>query len=122
MTSRYGRPLEFGISIVPTSVELTLARALARRADELGLDLIGVQDHPYQWRFLETWSLLADPIARTERIRCFPDVANPRPANPGSSRPATCAAVAEARRRGRWRGAMAVALAHRRLAELDRLS
>jgi alkanesulfonate monooxygenase SsuD/methylene tetrahydromethanopterin reductase-like flavin-dependent oxidoreductase (luciferase family) len=76
MTSRYGRPLEFGLSIVPASAELAPARALARRADELGLDLIGVQDHPYQWRFLETWSLLADLIARTERIRFFPDVAN----------------------------------------------
>lgn len=49
---------------------------LARRADELGLDLVGIQDHPYQWRFLDTWSLIADLLARTERIRFFPDVAN----------------------------------------------
>ena len=76
MTSRYGRPLEFGLSIVPASAEIELARSLAHRADELSLDLIGIQDHPYQWRFLETWSLLADLIARTERIRLFPDVAN----------------------------------------------
>ena len=26
--------------------------------------------------YLETWSLLADLLARTERIRLFPDVAN----------------------------------------------
>jgi alkanesulfonate monooxygenase SsuD/methylene tetrahydromethanopterin reductase-like flavin-dependent oxidoreductase (luciferase family) len=45
-------------------------------ADELGLDLIGIQDHPYQWRFLDTWSLIGDLLARTERIRFFPDVAN----------------------------------------------
>jgi alkanesulfonate monooxygenase SsuD/methylene tetrahydromethanopterin reductase-like flavin-dependent oxidoreductase (luciferase family) len=76
MTSRYGRPLEFGLSIVPTSADLELARALARRGDELGLDLIGIQDHPYQWRFLDTWSLTADLLARTKRIRFFPDVAN----------------------------------------------
>lgn len=76
MTSRYGRQLEFGLSIVPASEDLDLARTLARRADELGLDLIGVQDHPYQRRFLETWALLADLLARTERIRAFPDVAN----------------------------------------------
>jgi alkanesulfonate monooxygenase SsuD/methylene tetrahydromethanopterin reductase-like flavin-dependent oxidoreductase (luciferase family) len=74
--SRYGRPLEFGLSIVPASAEIDGARALARRADELGLDLIGIQDHPYQWRFLDTWSLIADLLARTERIRFFPDVAN----------------------------------------------
>jgi alkanesulfonate monooxygenase SsuD/methylene tetrahydromethanopterin reductase-like flavin-dependent oxidoreductase (luciferase family) len=76
MTSRYGRPLEFGLSIVPTSADVQLARSLARRADELGLDLIGIQDHPYQWRFLDTWSLIGDLLARTERIRFFPDVAN----------------------------------------------
>ena len=76
MTSRYGRPLEFGISIVPASADAELARVLARRADELGLDLVGIQDHPYQWRFLDTWSLIADLLARTERIRFFPDVAN----------------------------------------------
>ena len=76
MTSRYGRPLEFGISIVPASADAELARSLARRADELGLDLVGIQDHPYQWRFLDTWALLADLLARTERIRVFPDVAN----------------------------------------------
>ena len=76
MTSRYGRPLEFGISIVPASADAELARSLARRADELGLDLVGIQDHPYQVRFLDTWALLADLLARTERIRVFPDVAN----------------------------------------------
>jgi alkanesulfonate monooxygenase SsuD/methylene tetrahydromethanopterin reductase-like flavin-dependent oxidoreductase (luciferase family) len=76
MTSRYGRPLEFGISITPTSAELNTARQIAQRADELGLDLIGIQDHPYQWRFLETWSLIGDLLARTERVRVFPDVAN----------------------------------------------
>jgi alkanesulfonate monooxygenase SsuD/methylene tetrahydromethanopterin reductase-like flavin-dependent oxidoreductase (luciferase family) len=76
MISRYGRPLEFGLSIVPTSADAELARRLARRADDLGLDLIGIQDHPYQWRFLDTWTLIADLLARTERIRIFPDVAN----------------------------------------------
>jgi alkanesulfonate monooxygenase SsuD/methylene tetrahydromethanopterin reductase-like flavin-dependent oxidoreductase (luciferase family) len=76
MTSRYGRPLEFGLSITPTSADVNTSRELARRADELGLDLIGIQDHPYQWRFLETWSLIGDLLARTERVRLFPDVAN----------------------------------------------
>ena len=76
MNSRYGRPLEFGLSIVPVSADLELARSLAQRADGLGLDLIGIQDHPYQWRFLETWSLMTDLLARTERIRFFPDVTN----------------------------------------------
>lgn len=76
MTSRYGRRLEFGVSIVPAATDLGLARSLAGRADELGLDLVGIQDHPYQWRHLDTWALLADLLARTERVRVFPDVAN----------------------------------------------
>jgi alkanesulfonate monooxygenase SsuD/methylene tetrahydromethanopterin reductase-like flavin-dependent oxidoreductase (luciferase family) len=45
-------------------------------ADRLGLDLVGIQDHPYQRRFLDTWTLLAYLAGRTERIRLFPDVAN----------------------------------------------
>lgn len=76
MTSRYGRAVEVGLSLVPTSADLALHRELAVRADELGLDLIGIQDHPYQWRYLDTWSLIGDLLARTKRIRVFPDVAN----------------------------------------------
>jgi alkanesulfonate monooxygenase SsuD/methylene tetrahydromethanopterin reductase-like flavin-dependent oxidoreductase (luciferase family) len=76
MTSRYGRSLEFGLSLVPASADVELLRALALRADDLGLDLVGIQDHPYQRRFLDTWSLMADLLARTERLRIFPDVAN----------------------------------------------
>jgi alkanesulfonate monooxygenase SsuD/methylene tetrahydromethanopterin reductase-like flavin-dependent oxidoreductase (luciferase family) len=76
MSRDYGRPVEFGLSIVPTATDLDASHALARRADALGLDLIGVQDHPYQWRFLDTWMLMATLLAETERIRMFPDVAN----------------------------------------------
>jgi alkanesulfonate monooxygenase SsuD/methylene tetrahydromethanopterin reductase-like flavin-dependent oxidoreductase (luciferase family) len=76
MTSRYGRQLEFGYFLIPTSADAELSRELARLSDELGLDLIGIQDHPYQWRYLETWTLIGDLLARTERIRLFSDVAN----------------------------------------------
>jgi alkanesulfonate monooxygenase SsuD/methylene tetrahydromethanopterin reductase-like flavin-dependent oxidoreductase (luciferase family) len=72
----YGRPIEFGLSLVPNAAEVAEARELAVLADALGLDLLGIQDHPYQWRYLETWMLMADLLARTQRIRVFPDVAN----------------------------------------------
>lgn len=49
---------------------------LAKVADELGFDLVGVQDHPYQRRFYDTWTLLTAIAMRTERITVFPDVAN----------------------------------------------
>jgi alkanesulfonate monooxygenase SsuD/methylene tetrahydromethanopterin reductase-like flavin-dependent oxidoreductase (luciferase family) len=45
-------------------------------ADRAGLDLAGVQDHPYQRRFLDTWTLLSYAAARTERITLLPDVIN----------------------------------------------
>ena len=70
------RPLEFGVFLDPSAAELEQTRTAATEADRLGLDLIGIQDHPYQRRFLDTFALMADLLARTERIRVFPDVAN----------------------------------------------
>src|SRR5690349_4844530 len=72
----HGRPLQFGISIVPEAERLDEARAAVHAADEVGLDLVGIQDHPYQWRFLDTWALIATLLAETKRVRIFPDVAN----------------------------------------------
>jgi alkanesulfonate monooxygenase SsuD/methylene tetrahydromethanopterin reductase-like flavin-dependent oxidoreductase (luciferase family) len=76
VTSRYGRPIELGVSLVPNRADLELLRDLAQLADRLGLDVIGIQDHPYQWRYLDTWMLIGDLLARTQRVRIFPDVAN----------------------------------------------
>jgi alkanesulfonate monooxygenase SsuD/methylene tetrahydromethanopterin reductase-like flavin-dependent oxidoreductase (luciferase family) len=72
----YGRDLEFGLSLVPAAEDLERIHEAAHLADEAGLELIGIQDHPYQRRFLDTWSLIADMLARTDRIGMFPDVAN----------------------------------------------
>jgi alkanesulfonate monooxygenase SsuD/methylene tetrahydromethanopterin reductase-like flavin-dependent oxidoreductase (luciferase family) len=72
----YGRKLEFGISIVPEVEALSQNRALVQAADSSGLDLVGIQDHPYQRRFFDTWMLIATLLAETERVRIFPDVAN----------------------------------------------
>jgi len=67
-------PLEFGISITPNWLEREEVLRLAQVADEAGLDLIGIQDHPYQWRFFDTWTLIAYLAGRTSRVRFFPDV------------------------------------------------
>jgi alkanesulfonate monooxygenase SsuD/methylene tetrahydromethanopterin reductase-like flavin-dependent oxidoreductase (luciferase family) len=45
--------------------------ALARVADEENLDYVGIQDHPYQRRFLATRLLMATVLARTERVSVF---------------------------------------------------
>ena len=72
----YGFPVRFGVFPTPQAGTLDEVLALARIADEEGLDLIGIQDHPYQRRFLDTWMLMATLLAKTERVRVFPDVAN----------------------------------------------
>jgi alkanesulfonate monooxygenase SsuD/methylene tetrahydromethanopterin reductase-like flavin-dependent oxidoreductase (luciferase family) len=65
-----------GIFVVPdaSDPEETVDRIVA--AERAGLDLVGVQDHPYQRRFLDTWTLLSYAAARTERIRLVTDVVN----------------------------------------------
>ena len=67
---------KLGVFVVPdaTDSERTVEQILA--ADRAGLDLAGVQDHPYQRRFLDTWTLLSYVAARTERITLLPDVIN----------------------------------------------
>lgn len=72
----YGRPVEFGIFPSPDAADLVQILTLAGIADREDLDLIGIQDHPYQRRFLDTWMLMAAVLARTTRVRVFPDVAN----------------------------------------------
>jgi alkanesulfonate monooxygenase SsuD/methylene tetrahydromethanopterin reductase-like flavin-dependent oxidoreductase (luciferase family) len=68
--------VQFGISLVPATEHLDRIRALVRTADEAGLDLVGIQDHPYQRRFLDTWSLIPTLLAETQRISFVTDVAN----------------------------------------------
>lgn len=66
----------FGISVVPLAANHAAIVAQVLAAERGGLDLVGIQDHPYQRRFLDTFALIADLLARTSRIRIFPDVAN----------------------------------------------
>ena len=72
----YGRAVRFGFFLIPQADQLPQLLRQARLAEELGLDYIGIQDHPYQRRFLDTFTLLALLIPHTSRIRLFPDVAN----------------------------------------------
>src|SRR4051794_38053298 len=68
--------VEFGIFPVPNAADADVLLERVTAAEQAGLDLVGIQDHPYQRRFLDTWSLIPFLAARTERIRFFPDVAN----------------------------------------------
>jgi alkanesulfonate monooxygenase SsuD/methylene tetrahydromethanopterin reductase-like flavin-dependent oxidoreductase (luciferase family) len=70
----YGRDLTFGYFLIPNAADPLLDTA--RDIEARGLDWIGVQDHPYQRRFVDTWALLGALAAVTTRVGFFPDVAN----------------------------------------------
>ncbi|QNG21029.1 LLM class flavin-dependent oxidoreductase [Rhodococcus triatomae] len=68
-------PLQFGWFLTPDAGAPEALLDTASLLDHTGFDLIGIQDHPYQSRFLDTWTLLSAVAARTERVTVFPDVA-----------------------------------------------
>jgi alkanesulfonate monooxygenase SsuD/methylene tetrahydromethanopterin reductase-like flavin-dependent oxidoreductase (luciferase family) len=71
-----GLPVRFGWFLVPDAADPRALLEQARLAERAGFDLVGIQDHPYQRRFLDTFSLLAALASATERVGLFPDVAN----------------------------------------------
>jgi alkanesulfonate monooxygenase SsuD/methylene tetrahydromethanopterin reductase-like flavin-dependent oxidoreductase (luciferase family) len=65
-----------GVFIVPGGEDAAATVEQIVAAERAGLDLVGVQDHPYQRHFLDTWTLLSYAAARTERVTLLPDVLN----------------------------------------------
>lgn len=74
--SDYGKPLRFGHFLTPDASMGRRIISFAQELETLELDLIGIQDHPYQARFFDTLTLCAMIAAQTSRIRIFPDVMN----------------------------------------------
>jgi alkanesulfonate monooxygenase SsuD/methylene tetrahydromethanopterin reductase-like flavin-dependent oxidoreductase (luciferase family) len=72
----YGHDLLFGSFITPRADRPEVTVGLARLSEEVGLDLVTFQDHPYQPAFLDTWTLLSHVSAVTSRVQLAPDVAN----------------------------------------------
>lgn len=70
------RAVEFGFFPVPDAGDPAGLIAQVQRAEALGFELVGIQDHPYQRRFLDVFVLLGWLAAATERIRLFTDVAH----------------------------------------------
>lgn len=69
------QPVQFGFQLDPTP-DPDGNRELVRVAEAEGLDLVGVQDHPYVPDLVDTLSLIGTLLGATERLRFFPDVAN----------------------------------------------
>ena len=72
----YAHELQFGVFIPPLAEQADAVIELAQLAELSGLDLVTFQDHPYQPRFLDTWTLLSVIAARTSSVRIAPNVAN----------------------------------------------
>src|SRR5690242_11882249 len=72
----YGQDLQFGIFPSPDAARADLVLELSEAADVAGLDLVTIQDHPYQAKHLDTWTLLSVIAARTTSVRVAPNVAN----------------------------------------------
>jgi alkanesulfonate monooxygenase SsuD/methylene tetrahydromethanopterin reductase-like flavin-dependent oxidoreductase (luciferase family) len=72
----YGHELLFGAFLPPDAGQASAVLALSRVVEELELDVLAFQDHPYQPGFLDTWTLLSFLAAPTSRVRLLPDVAN----------------------------------------------
>lgn len=72
----YGHDLQFGIFPSPDAAAAERTLELAMLAEVSGLDLVSVQDHPYQARHLDAWTLLSVIAARTTAIKVAPNVAN----------------------------------------------
>ena len=70
------RGTRFGLSVTPLAAAYPEIVAQVLAAERGGLEVVGIQDHPYQRRFLDTFALIGDLLARTSRLRFFPDVAN----------------------------------------------
>ena len=68
--------LKLGIFVVPDATNIAATVAQMIEAERCGFGVVGVQDHPYQWRFFDPWTLLAYVAGRTERARLLPDVLN----------------------------------------------
>jgi alkanesulfonate monooxygenase SsuD/methylene tetrahydromethanopterin reductase-like flavin-dependent oxidoreductase (luciferase family) len=72
----YGHDLVLGTFITPRNDDPRAVVGLARATEDAGLDLVTFQDHPYQPRFLDTWTLLSWVGASTERVRLAGNVLN----------------------------------------------
>jgi len=68
--------VRIGAFIVPNATDPDVTLEQIQLADETGLDYVAIQDHPYQRRFFDMWTLLSYAAGITQRVRFVPDVLN----------------------------------------------
>ena len=72
----YGHDLLFGAFIAPLNQPVSFAVDMSIAADQLGLDLVTFQDHPYQPTFHDTWTLMSYAASQTKNVRFSSNVLN----------------------------------------------
>jgi len=72
----YFHPLRFGSFVTPIAASPQHPVDMARLSEDLGLDLVTFQDHPYQAALQDTWTLIAWVAARTSTIHVSGNVLN----------------------------------------------
>jgi alkanesulfonate monooxygenase SsuD/methylene tetrahydromethanopterin reductase-like flavin-dependent oxidoreductase (luciferase family) len=72
----YHKDVYFGANVDPTANDPNWPLQLTQAIERAGLEYIGIQDHPYNAGFLETWTLIAMLLQATQRVHIFPNVAN----------------------------------------------
>lgn len=70
------QPVKFGLNVDPNTGGLAIAERITAIADASGLDLVGIQDHPYNDGFGDTLTLITWLAAKTRNVHFFPNVAN----------------------------------------------
>jgi alkanesulfonate monooxygenase SsuD/methylene tetrahydromethanopterin reductase-like flavin-dependent oxidoreductase (luciferase family) len=70
-------PVLFGANVDPLALPSGRSLEQAQLVDGLGLDLLTIQDHPYQPSFDDTWTLLTFLAARTRNTTLVPTVSSP---------------------------------------------
>ena len=76
------QPVKFGLNADPNTGGLPIAERITAIADASGLDLVGVQDHPYNDGFTDTLTLITWLAARTSPCTCSPSRSCPRSVSP----------------------------------------
>jgi alkanesulfonate monooxygenase SsuD/methylene tetrahydromethanopterin reductase-like flavin-dependent oxidoreductase (luciferase family)/FAD/FMN-containing dehydrogenase len=72
----YLHPLRFGTFVTPVASAPQQPVDLALLSEEVGLDIVTFQDHPYQPALQDTWTLLSWVAAKTSRIHVSGNVLN----------------------------------------------
>src|ERR1700730_16556415 len=70
----YGRDLQFGVFVAPAAQSADHVVALSALAEEVGYDLVTINDHPYSPGFLDTLALMSFVAARTGRVHLAANV------------------------------------------------